>query len=258
MSFPTIPYELAPYALLTLVAGFLAGLARGFSGFGAAMVFVPIASAVLGPVVATPVLLLADAATSSPLILRAFRDCHWPDVRRIGVGAAVGFPIGAHILTATDPITVRWAVTILIFLSLAVLVSGWRYTGPKSRPVAAGVGCISGLMSGLAQIGGPPVVVYWLSHEMDTARVRANLIAYFFFLMSFGLLIFALKGLLPAKVFWLAAATAPGYAFGVAIGTRMFPLASAATFRRIAIALVALAAIAGNPALDPLLRGSGR
>ena len=256
MQIPLPPADLAPAALVTLAAAFLAGLARGFSGFGAAMVFVPIVAATLGPVVAMPILLMTDLVTSSPLIAKAFRACSWADVRRVTVGAMIGLPVGNHILTATDPLVVRWAVTGLIGLSLVAMISGWKWQVPQTAKAAAGVGLVSGLMSGLAQIGGPPVVMYWLSAKNDPARVRANLIAYFALLMWTGLAIFAVKGLLPAKVLWLAAAAAPGYALGMVLGSKMFGLASAETFRRIAIGLVALATILGLPILDGVLRGS--
>lgn len=41
-------------------AAFLAGLARGFSGFGAALIFIPLASAIVGPRIASVVLLVVD------------------------------------------------------------------------------------------------------------------------------------------------------------------------------------------------------
>jgi uncharacterized protein len=255
MQLPIPPADLAPAALLTFAAAFLAGLARGFSGFGAAMVFVPIVAAAVGPVVAMPVLLMTDLVTSSPLIARAFRACSWADVRQVSVGAVIGLPVGNHILTATDPLIVRWVVTALIALSLAGMISGWKWRAPQTAKVAAGVGLVSGLMSGLAQIGGPPVVMYWLSANTGHGRMRANLIAYFALLMWAGLAIFAFKGLLPVKVLWLAAAAAPGYALGMVLGSRLFGLASAGTFRWIAIGLVALATVLGMPILDGLLRG---
>ncbi|MDQ1197919.1 hypothetical protein [Agrobacterium sp. SORGH_AS 787] len=46
-------------AFLVLVA-LSAGLARGFSGFGAALIFVPLASSVMGPQIAVPLLLVVD------------------------------------------------------------------------------------------------------------------------------------------------------------------------------------------------------
>jgi uncharacterized membrane protein YfcA len=204
-----------------------------------------------------PVLLIADLMVAVPVIARAARSCSWVDIRRIAIGGAIGLPIGNQVLTASDPIAVRWAVTVLIFVSLALMLSGWRLRRPESTSVTAGVGLVSGLMSGLAQIGGPPVVMYWLSTGIEAARMRANLIVYFAFLMWFSLSIFAIKGLLPAKVLWLAAIAAPGYALGIWLGSAGFGFASQDTYRRVAIGLVALATLLGMPLLDPFMQWGG-
>jgi len=252
------PPGLAAFALATAIIAFLAGMARGFSGFGAAMVFIPVASATLGPVVATPVLLVADLVMTVPLLRRALASCSIDDVKRVGAGALIGFPIGVQVLTSSDPIVIRWTTSLLILCALAVMLSGWRYAGVHSPPVTAGVGLTSGVLSGLAQMGGPPVVIYWLGTDMAASRIRSNLIVYFAMLTVFGLFLFALKGLLTARVLWLAAAAAPGYGIGIWAGTRLFPFASEATFKRIALALIALAAVVGMPLFDPWIRSAGR
>lgn len=254
MSLPAFPPELVAPALLCAAAGFVAGLARGFSGFGAAMIFVPVVSSILGPVVAMPILLIADILTASPIIARAARECSWRDVRKVAIGGLIGLPIGNQVLTVTDPILVRWLVTILIALSLAAMLSGWRIRAQPNAATAGGVGLVSGLMSGLAQIGGPPLVMYWLGSGVSHAAIRANLIIYFALLMWLSMAIFLIKGLVPDKVLWLGAAAAPSYAVGVYLGTAVFPLASPETFRRIAIGLIALATLTGMPILDPFLR----
>ena len=46
----------------------VAGLARGFSAFGAALIFMPLGSAILGPRLAAAVLLLADGIATLPLV----------------------------------------------------------------------------------------------------------------------------------------------------------------------------------------------
>ena len=51
---------------LLLAVTFAASLARGFSGFGAALIFIPLASALLGPKVAVPLLLVADGVMTRP------------------------------------------------------------------------------------------------------------------------------------------------------------------------------------------------
>ena len=245
------------YATATALALFalLAGLARGFSGFGGALIFVPLASAVVGPLVAVPVLLLADLVSFVPRLKGNLGGCHWPQLGPVLAGALIGFPVGAQVLTSTDPTTIRWLASILILLSLCVLASGWRYHGAERSSVSVGVGLVSGAMSGLSQIGGPPVVVYWLGTDANVGRVRANLQIYFFVLMSLGLAIFLWKGLIGPQVLWLALIAAPAYALGTHAGTVLFPLASEQTFRRIAFALIAIAAFSGMPALDGVLRG---
>lgn len=254
MTLPSFPAELLPAAIVIVIAALLAGLARGFSGFGAALIFVPIGSAVLGPVVALPVLLLADMATSSRLIKTAWGNCAWSDVRGVAVGGLAGLPIGNYVLTAVDPIAVRWVIVALILASLTAMLTGWKPAHRPSPATDAGIGLISGLMSGIAQIGGPPVVIYWLATQSDPGRTRANLSVYFALMMWTSLGIFAIKGLVTAKVLWLAAVAAPGYALGIAVGARLFGLASPLTFRRISIALVAIATVLGLPTLDPYLK----
>jgi len=76
----------------------LAGLVRGFSGFGTAMVFIPIAGQVLSPVATLIVLLVMDLIGPLPNIPRAIRDGKLPDLLRLITGALIGAPIGVYFL----------------------------------------------------------------------------------------------------------------------------------------------------------------
>ena len=96
MTLPYFPADLTHAALGIAGMAFLSGMARGFSGFGAALVFIPVASALVGPVVAMPVLMLTDLAMSGPIYVNAFRKCDWREVRRMAAGGIIGFPIGAY------------------------------------------------------------------------------------------------------------------------------------------------------------------
>ena len=60
MSLLTFPEFPTLTLVLLAAAALVAGLARGFSGFGAALVFVPLASALIGPKLASPILVLID------------------------------------------------------------------------------------------------------------------------------------------------------------------------------------------------------
>lgn len=198
---PDLPAALPLLAMLLAAA--LAGLARGFSGFGSALIFVPLASAVLEPRLAAPLLVLADNATAFPLVPAAWRAAARREVACLTAGALLGTPVGAWLLLRMDPVAM-----------LALLASGWRYHGRPALPLSLAVGAGSGFFSGLAQMGGPPVVAYWLGGAIPAAKVRANIVLFFATSGVVSMMVYLFAGLLTGQVLVLAALMAPGYALG--------------------------------------------
>lgn len=245
-----------PWPTLALLAAvtLAASLARGFSGFGAALIFVPLASALLGPQVAVPLLLLTDSVMTLGMIPAAVRKADRRDVLTMSLGALVGVPAGIWLLTALDPTTLRWAIVALAGVMLLVLASGWRYRRRPTAPVTVLVGLLSGFSSGAAQIGGPPVVAYWLGGQSRAPVVRANIIFFFAVTSLIGAVGYLASGLFTWQVLTLAVLIAPVYGFGAWAGSRMFGLASEQTFRRICQAMIAAATLLSMPLLDPILR----
>ena len=239
---------------VALGAALVAGLARGFSGFGAALIFVPIASAALGPKLAVPLLLITDGVMTLPMIPGAVRRCNWSDVLAMAAGALLGIPLGTWILTHGDPLAIRWSISALIGVLLLVLISGWRYRSRPHISLTSAVGLVAGVLSGAAQVGGPPVVVYWLGGAIPPVIVRANIVAYFAISTAITTVTYLSTGLLKAEVLRLALLAAPLYGLGVWTGTRLFGIANEVTFRRVCYGLIALAAVGSVPALDRLWR----
>jgi uncharacterized membrane protein YfcA len=180
--------------ILLIAAAFVASLARGFSGFGGALIFVPLASAAVGPQAAAPILLVIDGIAQLALLKNAWRQANRREVGIMAAGALVGIPLGAAILAYVDASTLRWAIVVLVVAMLALLISGWRYHGQPNVPTTLGV-----------------------------------------------------------DVLLLSALAVPGYALGTFLGTRMFGLASDATFRRVCFVLIAAAAIVSLPVFDSVL-----
>lgn len=233
---------------------FVAALARGFSGFGGALIFVPLASAVFGPQVAAPILMLVDGVLQVSLLKNAWRLGRRREVGVMALGALIGIPLGVIALKHLDAIALRWGISALTVAMLALLMSGWRYHGAPKPPLTIGVGFVSGLLSGAIQAGGPPVVAYWLGGGNAAATMRANIILFFFCTSIAAGLTYLAAGLLDLNIVLLSLAALPGYALGLFLGTRMFDLASERTFRRACYGLIAAAALISLPALDGLLR----
>jgi uncharacterized membrane protein YfcA len=235
-------------------SAFVAGLARGFSGFGSALIFIPLASSMIGAKLASPLLLVIDFIAAAPLIPNGWQHADRRDVGTMLLGSIIGVPIGAWALTQMDPLAVRWMIVALVVPMLALLMSGWRYRGTPSPTLTAGVGAIAGFFNGVAQVGGPPIVLYWLRDTTAARIVRANIIVFFAASSVFTIFSYLIGGVLTASVVGLAVLTGPAFGIGLWLGSRMFGLASEETFRRICYALIALAALVSLPLFDGGLR----
>ncbi len=239
-------YPTSTLVLLAAIA-FVAGLARGFSGFGAALIFMPAASALVTPAVAAPVLLVTDGVLSAGFIPPAFKLAKRRDAAIMALGALAGVPLGAFILNHADPLTLRWAIAALASSMLVLLMSGWRYQGEPKLGATVGVGALAGLFGGLAQMSGPPVVAYWLSGRADARSMRANIILFFGATTVFTAVSYVWNGLITAETLTLALLAGPSYALGLFAGARAFRLASEVLFRRLCFGLIALSVITSLP-----------
>ena len=243
-----------PQSAALLLTALVAGLARGFSGFGGALIFVPVASAVVGPRTAAPLLLIIDTVLALGLIPGAWRRADRAGVAIMVLGALVGVPLGTSALAQLDGFTLRWATAALVTLLLAVLISGWRYRGRPAPGLTVCVGVVAGFCSGAAQVGGPPVVAYWLGGEASSDVLRANVVLYFAASSALTGVSYLAGGLVTPAVLALALVAGPAYGLGLAAGSCLFGRAGDAIFRPICFGLIAAAAAISLPVLDGVIR----
>ncbi|WP_117190735.1 sulfite exporter TauE/SafE family protein [Rhizobium terrae] len=241
-------------AELTFVffAALIAGLARGFSGFGGALIFVPLAGASVGPKIAPALLLVIDGLMTLGMLPDGWRRANRREVGTMLIGTLVGVPTGTALLAVLPPVTLRWLVSGVVLCLLVFLISGWRYHGRPKAPLTIGVGALAGLFGGAAQLSGPPVVAYWLGGAIPPLTVRANLILYFALSTVISAVSYLISGILTAEVLLIALVAGPGYGIGLFFGSRLFGVASEVTFRRICFTLIAMAALFGLPLFDTL------
>ena len=250
-----IPPEVGIRAAIAVCAvAFVSGLARGFSGFGSALIFMPLASSMAAPRLVAALLLVIDFIAATPLIPNAWKHADRKATAIIVAGALIGVPIGTYFLSRLDPVTTRWIISAFVFALLLLLLSGWRYRGKDHAALSVGIGGLSGFCSGLAQTGGPPIVGYWLGRPLPSVIARANILLFFGASDFFSVVSYALTGLITADALRFSLLVGPVYGIGVWFGARLFGRASEKLFRAICYALIAAAVIIGLPALDGVLR----
>jgi uncharacterized protein len=244
---PIFDFFSEPLFWAVALTAVVAATVRGFSGFGGALIFMPIAAACFDPKVAAGVLYIVDSILILPLVSNAVRIVDWRDIVPIGIGAAVTVPAGVAVLVFVDPIPLRWGLSVGILISVALLAAGWRYHGPTRAWLSVLVGAIAGFMSGSAQMPGPPVLIYWLGRQVMSATVRANAIVFFIFTTCISGVALYVGGIFTGQVLALSVAVFPFYGIGMLVGTRLFGRVSEVTYRRIAYLTVLVAAIISMP-----------
>jgi hypothetical protein len=250
-----IPGDVTTEAAIAIcLIAFVSATARGFSGFGSALIFMPLASSMASPRLVAALLLIIDFVAALPLVPNAWKHADRKATAVMVLGALIGVPIGTYFLSRLDPVTTRWIISGFVFALLILLLSGWRYRGKDYLPISIGIGGLSGFCSGLAQTGGPPIVGYWLGRPIASAIARANILLFFGASDLFSAVSYALTGLITAEAIAFAALVGPVYAVGVGFGAALFGRASETLFRAICYVLIGAAVIIGLPALDGVLR----
>ena len=250
-----IPTDISFNVAIAICAiALVSGIARGFSGFGSALIFMPLASSIAAPRLVAALLLIIDFIGSAPLIPNAWKQADRKATAIMAFGALVGVPIGTWLLSRLEPVTTRWIISVFVFALLLLLLSGWRYRGKDHAAISIGIGGLSGFCSGLAQTGGPPIVGYWLGRPIAPVIQRANIVLFFAASDFFSLVSYALSGLITMDAIRLSIVVGPIYGIGVWFGASLFGRASENLFRAICYALIAAAVLIGLPALDGVLR----
>jgi uncharacterized membrane protein YfcA len=227
----------------------LAGLVRGFTGFGSAIIYMPLVSAVYSPQIAATTLLLIDSISSFPVSIRAIPQCNWREVTPVTIAGAVALPFGVAILVYLDPLLLRWFIAVLVLVALA---AGWRYHGKPTIAASAGVGVLAGVGAGAAQIGAPPLLIYWLGEQNSPATVRANIMVYFIMQGALSMIAYLYNALFTAQAIVLSVLLGVPFAIFLTIGARWFHGSSDELYRRVAYIIIAIAGLISLPIFDGL------
>ena len=247
-------YSVEIYAVVALAAA-VGGLTRGFTGFGFAMIFMPIASSVVSPKEALATIWIIDAPFALLLGWRAFPNADKRGVLSLLLASSLVFPLGLSLLVHVDPILMRWVISIAIMALVSILASGWRYHGKPGTALTLGVGSVSGLFGGMAGLGGMPLALFWLSSQAKRpADIRADMQSFFGLSTLVSGIVLLWSNVLTSNAALLGLAMMPVYGVTLYAGSYGFRAASDTVFRRAAYSVILLAAILSLPALDPLIR----
>jgi hypothetical protein len=227
-----------PALILALAGIFVGGLARGFMGFGAALVIMPALILAYGPVPAVVILSLMEVPGTLQLLPTALREANWRALAPLAIAAIIALPLGAWMLVVVEADVLRRSIAVVVLVFAGLIAMGWRYGGAPRLPLTIGIGSVSGFFSGAANLGGPPVVLFLLANNSGAAGTRAGIMAYFSVVMVARLSMFGVYGLYNTEIVARSLTLVPVYILAIWLGSRLFRDVSEVLFRRLVLALV--------------------
>ncbi len=247
----TIAAALATQGLWWLVAvSFVAGLVRGFSGFGSGLVLLPATAAVLGPLAGITAMTVADLAGPSLIVRRAVREVHVPDLARLLGATALALPLGVALLLLLDPVVFRYGLAIVALTTLGFLMSGLRYRGTLTPPLIYTTGGLAGLLGGTVGVPGPPIITLYLASTLPAASIRATILVYLFVYDIYLLGLYALKGRLLVEALVIGVFLAVPNIVGNSVGAKIFRPSLERFYRATAYVIIAFSALSALPLWD--------
>jgi uncharacterized membrane protein YfcA len=227
-------FELAQLLLVWVVVT-LAAVLRGFTGFGFALVAVPVFSLIMPPTEAV-VLSALLTLTISLLGIRSYWGVvplqpMWPLV----LMAFVGTVAGTWVVTAISASRFQlWAGLSVILACLGMTL--FRPLKQPLHPVFAWLtGLLSGLMNGALAIPGPPMIIYAMLQEPQPQRSRALLMTFFLAASLLALASYSVAGFVSMHSFGYFLAALPALYAGERLGVYLFRRFGSALYRHIAL-----------------------
>ena len=144
------------FELLVLFAVvFLAGIIRGFAGFGSAMITVPALAMLYGPAQAVVIEVLIEIPISIGLFRATVKDADKKIVIPMLSMFVLFVPIGALFLKVVDAELMKIIISVLVLVMVAIIGLQDRLIIFVSRTGSLVAGATSGIAQGMTGMSGP-------------------------------------------------------------------------------------------------------
>ena len=241
-----VPFELAIF----FIATFVGALVSGIAGFAFGLVASAIWLHVITPA-QSAVLIAAFAIVNQGLSLWKLRHALqfsrlWPYL----IGATLGIPMGAAVLSWASPSHMRAFVGVAL-----VLFSIYSLARPKLPTVKGGkyadgiVGGVSGFVGGSTGLAGIPVVIWSTLRGWSKDEQRAVFQPVAIAIFAMVLVWFAGSGMVTAETVRLFVIGLPAVLLGMWLGLRLYGKLNEAAFRTVVLVLLLISGLSLLPSL---------
>ena len=231
--------------LVALFSALLAGAVSGLTGFGLALISVPLLLFVYEPRTVIVITAVLSVIINLAVVWDSWRDADQRIVVALLPSALVGVIVGTEVLRTVDPDYIRLGVGIVVVFSAVLLLRDVRLPGAGTRWGTVVAGSTSGALSTSTGLAGPPIVLLLASRGFPKRAFRGSSALYFLAMSFVGLAVLYIRGIFDADHVPLVLALIPAAFLGKAIGTAMLKRISEGAFRVVTLGIVILTGTLG-------------
>ncbi len=201
--------------LIFLLAGFI----QGMTGFGSALVAIPLLSLFLDIKSAVPLCMLNSLVITTFLSLKMRQHLDRKKITPLCLAAVPGIIVGSTLLKHVSSTVIRISIGILLVAySLYSL-----FSKPKPRKLHKAWSYVAGFTSGAIgaafSAGGPPTIIYTTLNGWSKDEIKATLSGFFLFNSYLTASAHAVSGLTTLQVFSFFLVSAPFVLLGTVLGS---------------------------------------
>lgn len=215
--------------LAAFVVAILASFAQAVTGFGFALVAVPLLALVTGVHTAVVSVTMLSAVLTVGASARYRRDVAWPIARTLTIAALIGMPLGLLALVWLDQRWLTIGVALLVIVFAAASLQKLPLKGGPGTTVGAGL--LGGALLTSTGMNGPPLVAALQALDFTPRRFRATLQASFAAQDLLAVAGFAIVGQLSPTTVFVMLAGLLGIPVGWVIGDLVFTRLAQGGFR---------------------------
>jgi uncharacterized protein len=204
------------------VMTFGAAAIRGLTGFGMAIILVPLLSLIIRPDQAVVLAILLQFVIGPVGMTMILANAHRQSALLIGGVAMLFTPLGLWLLSHTAPDLARLIIAGIAIGAFVLVIWPRKGISIPRLPATIATGVVAGVLTGFAAMPGPPVVPYYLRSGLSPQQARASMMLVFFGTAIAGTFVALLMGLASARLIWLTLLLLPPMLIGNRLGQMAF------------------------------------
>lgn len=179
---------------------FLSATIQGMTGFGFALISVPVMSIFFPITTVIPIIVFYSLISNFTVIFKTLKFTDFKKISPMIITGIAGIPMGASILKTFNPADLKIAVGFIILFTSFVMLGGFKVRFKKEKVSYVVTGFVSGILNGSLSMSGPPIVLFLSNEGYDKNEFRANLALYSIVTNILTIFTFVITGIISKPI----------------------------------------------------------